>query len=247
MRYTILFLAALIATPALAQVGSDPADGNPFAPGDAAADGGGGDAFDNGSANPFGPGQGGSFGQSDFSDVGEAFGFGTRAKPGQVPGGLPGEEEGSGTAAKIPNPFDAAHDGIGMQGDMEMMMMGDEMMEEGMMDVGGMDMMAMSGGFRRPSEEDIFQRGLQLAISQLRQTEKQENKNVLLGYVKKAFEERYDKSIAKRRKELQQIKNRVVQLEKNLARREAAKQRVLEVQLQSVQLAAEGLLEMGGR
>lgn len=130
--------------------------------------------------------------------------------------------------------------GYGMMGEMDM-----EMEDMGM-DEGDMMMEGMMGGgmSSTPSPDDLFRAGLQKAILALKSTKSTTKKAVLLGYVRRAFQDRYEESIASRRSELEKIKLRVAQLESDLKRRESAKERVVEVQLQSVQLAAEGLMEL---
>ena len=73
----------------------------------------------------------------------------------------------------------------------------------------------------------------------------EKEREVLHGYVRTAFSDRYDKLIADRKKDLEKLKQSVARLDSDLKRREAAKDRVVQLQLQSVQLAAEGLLELG--
>lgn len=161
------------------------------------------------------------------------------------------------------NPFEAAAEameggrmGMGMDMGMEMDMDG---MDEGygMMDGGGggpeeMMMGGMGGmmgggmmGEYIPDPEQVFQRGLQRAIRSLRNAENDEQKTALKGYIKTALEQRYTRMIDMRRKELDRLKAQISKLEQDLKRREAAKKRVVEVQMQSVELASEGLLELG--
>ena len=111
-------------------------------------------------------------------------------------------------------------------------------------DYGGMNGL---GGHSMSPADRRFQTGLQRAIAAIRKSESEEDQTTLLNFVRRAFEERYDESIQSRQKQLLQIKQRVAKLESELKRREAAKSRVVEVQLQSVQLAAEGLLELDGQ
>jgi hypothetical protein len=166
---------------------------------------------------------------------------------------------------KIPNPFDlpsgmGAGMGVGMG---EGMMMGEmglgadgayggEMMDEsmemgmgmGMGEAGGMMGMAET---TKQAQDRMFRAGLQRAITALKQAKGEKQREVLLGYVREAMENRYDKIIIDRKNELARIKARVEKLESDLKRRVSAKQRVVNIQLQSVQLASEGLLELDGR
>ncbi len=219
MRFTILFSLCLIATTSLAQSNSPFGGGDPY---DSGSDATGGDPFGSNSATP----------GSDADDTS------AKKRPG-----------------KVLNPFDRS---LGLRGMRSMGMMGygkeDEGMEmymEGMemedMDM-GMEMDVMSGmmmGESRPTEDQLFQAGLQRAITALRIAKSENEKKQLLSYIRHAFTVRYEQTIARRRDELKKIKDRVAELESELVRREAAKSRVLEVQMQSVQLAAEGLMEIG--
>lgn len=137
---------------------------------------------------------------------------------------------------KIPNPF-ARPTSTGFAMEMGMGYMEDEMME---MDDFEMDM--MDDG---PSPDQVFRLGLQRAIQSLKKAKTDEESEVLRGYVRTAFSDRYDRLIASRKKDLDKLKRSVAKLESDLKRREAAKDRVVQLQLQSVQLAAEGLLELG--
>ncbi len=146
-------------------------------------------------------------------------------------------------AGKIPNPFDAG----GLGGGMEMMDSGmgdvEEMMGAAMdMGMGGMGGMGM--GMGGMSGVDRFQLGLQRAIKMLGNAKTESHRTVLQGYIRDALETRYEDIIAKRRKDLERLKRSVAELEDELNRREAAKDRVVGVQMQSVQLAAEGLLNL---
>lgn len=159
--------------------------------------------------------------------------------------------------SKVPNPFEEKPrgGGYGMMGagggDMEGMMGGmEEMTDEGMgMEMGyGMGMgddMGMGPGGAGFSQDQQFRRGLQRAIQLLQQAKTDNEKETLRDYVREAFDDRYAKMIASRKRDLERLKRSVAKLESDLKRREAAQQRVVEVQMQSVQLAAEGLLELG--
>jgi hypothetical protein len=154
--------------------------------------------------------------------------------------------------SKVPNPFEEKPrgGGYGMMGvgggDMEGMMGSFEEMEDEEM---GMDMvemgMGMGTGGAASSQDQRFRRGLQRAIQSLQQAKTDSEKETLRGYVRDAFDDRYTKMIASRKGDLERLKRSVAKLESDLKRREAAKERVVQVQMQSVQLAAEGLLELG--
>lgn len=136
----------------------------------------------------------------------------------------------------VPNPFAQPQRG-GMMG-MEMMMgMGEEEME---MD---MEMGGMSGMSSGPSPEQVFREGLQRAIIALRKAKSDDTREMLRGHIREAFEKRYETMIAARRKDIARLKQSVANLEAEMQRRAVAKDRVVQLQLQSVQLAAEGILE----
>ncbi len=136
---------------------------------------------------------------------------------------------------------------------------GMEMMTDGS---GGMDMMMGVGEYGSGSEDyeagmdgmmmdsmsnsrdQIFRLGLQRAIAALQKAKTEQEKQVLQGFVRKALSERYDRMISSRQEDLNKLKKKIAKLESDLKRREAAKDRVIQLQLQSVQLAAEGLLEL---
>ena len=154
------------------------------------------------------------------------------------------DQEDAVPVTKVKNPFDVTDKEVrsmmGDEGGMEMM--GMEMEEDAY--GGGMGMMM---GSEAPTEEDRFELGLQRAITALKAAKSEPERTALLAYVRRAFQDRYDRSILQRREELQKLKARLAKLDSDLKRREAAKSRVIEVQMQSVQLAAEGLMELDGR
>ena len=143
--------------------------------------------------------------------------------------------------------------GMGMGMDMEMeemgMMMEDEMgsgmdMGMGMMADGGMGGMDGGGMATETAEDRKFRLGLQHAIVWLRKVDGNEDQQQKLrGYIREAFENRYDRMMDKRKQDLAELRRGMEKLELEFRRRQAAKERVVQLQLQSVQLAAEGLLE----
>ena len=154
-----------------------------------------------------------------------------------------GEKTGERKKESVPNPFEQAEMMMGgMMG--EMGGMGMEMegtMEDEMEDM--MDMGMGMGGYGGPSPEQIFRQGLQRAIVALRKATNDDTKETLRGHIRNAFEERYEKMITARKQDIARLKQSVAKLEAEMKRREAAKDRVVQLQLQSVQLAAEGILE----
>ena len=140
----------------------------------------------------------------------------------------------------VPNPFDdVPQPTMGMSMDMEMEM--DDMMDD--MGMGGMGMGATSP--TRSIKEAKFRSGLQRAIAALSKSKSDDEKAVLRGHVRDAFEKRYDETMASRKKDIDRLRKSIARLESDLQRRVAAKDRVIQLQLQSVQLAAEGLLDLG--
>ena len=150
---------------------------------------------------------------------------------------------------KVANPFDAKLSSAGMgMGEMMGGAMGGAMggMGDDMEGMGMMSDMGMGSGMEAgPSPDQLFRHGLQRAIQSLKKAKTDSEREVLRGYIRIAFEGRYENLIARRKQDLERLKRSVVKLEDDLKRREAAKDRVVQLQLQSVQLAAEGLLELG--
>jgi predicted outer membrane protein len=153
------------------------------------------------------------------------------------------------TEATVQNPFEIADvmgaegmAGMGMMGGgMEMGMMSAMGGGEGMgeMGMGGMGM--GMGGMPDPNAK--FRHGLQTAIRMIQLAKSEEEKTVLRNFVREAFENRYDEMLASRQKDLEELRKGIKRLEQEIQRRGAAKERVVQLQLQSVQLAAEGLLD----
>ncbi|TWT84314.1 hypothetical protein CA13_57910 [Planctomycetes bacterium CA13] len=157
----------------------------------------------------------------------------------------------------VPNPFDippGSSDMMGMGG-----MYGGEISDrmgggmDGGMDLGSMDSGSMGGydmgGYGMeappPNLEQQFRQGLQRAITMLRQAKSDQQKEKLREYIRGAFEAKYDRMMAQRQKDLDELRKGIEKLESELKRRGEAKDRVVQLQLQSVQLAAEGLLDPG--
>ena len=178
-------------------------------------------------SNPYQPGAAGD---------GPRYGLGNQ-RPAKTP---------DANSPRVPNPFEVqpAAGGMGMGMGMNM---GFEEGFSGMeMDYGGVgmeDMMVEIGSEISPDQQ--FRQGLQRAIQALKKATTDNEKETLHGYIRDAFEDRYAKMITARRRDLDKLKQSVAKLESDLKRREAAKDRVVQVQMQSVQLAAEGLLELG--
>ncbi|MEM8669589.1 MAG: hypothetical protein AAGG48_18830 [Planctomycetota bacterium] len=120
--------------------------------------------------------------------------------------------------------------------------MGDMADFDDMEEMFGYGAMGSTGAF---DPEDFFRRALQRAIRGLREAENDDDRTTIKGYIKTALEERYSRMIKKRREDLEGLKAKIQKLEQDLKRRESAAKRVIEVQMQSVELASEGLLELG--
>ena len=143
----------------------------------------------------------------------------------QDSGGL--ETENLNTPGESTNPFDEP---ASVKDDY------DDMMDMGM----GMDELDTP----EPDLEANFRRGLQRAIKMLKKSKNETSKEIIRDYIRTAFSQRYDRMIDQRKKDVERLRKSITQLENDLQRRTAAKKRVVELQLQSVQLAAEGLLEI---
>lgn len=150
-----------------------------------------------------------------------------------------------GNSPSISNPFDENPMGGGMGGFGGMgAMYGDGDMGMGMeMDMGGgMDMgMGMEAA---PASEDVFRFRLKSAIKRIGAAKSEQEKATLMQYTEKGLADHYDEMIVRRRKDLERLKKSLAQLETDLGRREAAKERVVKLQLQSAILASEGLLDL---
>jgi hypothetical protein len=167
----------------------------------------------------------------------------TAARPQQAAGG--GGDQTT-EAKKVPNPFaqpPRRGAAMGLGGGMEGMGTGgmEEMMADMEMDTG----MGMGMEYTEILPDELFRRGLQRAIHSLKNAKSDEEGDALRGYVRAAFSERYDKMIVDRKRDVAKLKKSIAKLEQDLKRREFAKERVVQLQLQSVQLAAEGLLDLG--
>ena len=121
-------------------------------------------------------------------------------------------------------------------------------------DMDGMDMGSMSmsmgdmsdphGAPAAPTAEVVFNVRLQRAIEILKSSKDAGKKKALQGFIKDAFSQRYDQMMSVRNQDITRLRKRLATLEADHQRRVAAKERVVQLQLQSVQLAAEGLLDL---
>ena len=145
----------------------------------------------------------------------------------------------------ISNPFDENPMGGGMGG-MGGMYEGSGDMGMGMDGgMGGMDMgMGGYGMEEAPTSDYVFRFRLKNAIKRIGAAKSEQEKATLMQYTEKGLEDHYDEMIVRRRKDLARLKKSLAQLETDLTRREAAKERVVKLQLQSAILASEGLLDL---
>ncbi len=153
-------------------------------------------------------------------------------------------------AVSVANPFD-----LNLQSSsMESMGMGsgygmDMGTDTGMDTVLGSSMMGrydIIGDEPPISDEKLFRYRLRTAISQISEAKGADEKAALLKYTQTALQEQYDAMIARRTKDVDRLKERLAKLDADLQKRAAAKDRVVKLQMQSVILAAEGLLDLNG-
>ncbi|TWU16216.1 hypothetical protein [Allorhodopirellula heiligendammensis] len=151
----------------------------------------------------------------------------------------------SAPATNVANPFELnvpSGGGMGSMMGMDGSMMGDGYGDMGMGSMGYGD---MSGGSEPAfSNEQLFRYRLRTAISQISDAENADEKAALLKYTQAALQEQYDAMIARRTKDLNRLQEKLTRLEEDLRKRAAAKDRVVKLQMQSVILAAEGLLDL---
>lgn len=96
------------------------------------------------------------------------------------------------------------------------------------------------------SPSELFQKAVRDSVQRLAQAKTEAEKQQLLEAVRTAFHERYQQAIAQRQRELNRIEKQLQQLREDLERRRAAEQKVVEVQLRTIELAGEGLVQLGG-
>lgn len=147
--------------------------------------------------------------------------------------GYPGM--GSGSMGGYGGPGVNSSMGSGMGSEMEM----GSGMEMGMGMMGGMPAAAA------PTPSELFQQALQRAVQRLRSAKTEEEKQELLELVRSALSERYEQALTQREQELDDLEQRLQKLRTDLERRRQAQQKVIDVQLQTVELAGEGLVETG--
>ncbi len=147
----------------------------------------------------------------------------------------------------ISNPFDESPMGGGMGGmggGMGAMGGGMGAMGDGMGAMGdGMDM-GMEMGVDTWASDDVFRFRLKNAIKRIGASKTEQERTTLMQFTEKGLEDHYDEMIARRKKDLERLKKSLSQLETDLTRREAAKDRVVKLQMQSAILASEGLLDL---
>lgn len=98
-----------------------------------------------------------------------------------------------------------------------------------------------------PSPSDLFQTAVRNSVQRLARAKTDAEKQKLLETVRSAFHERYQQAIAQRQGELDRLEQQLQQLRQDLERRRAAEQKIVEVQLRTVELAGEGLVELSSQ
>lgn len=91
--------------------------------------------------------------------------------------------------------------------------------------------------------EARFKHALSMLIEQLASAETNSAKETLLGYAREALTERYTEQIELRRKEISRLELRLKELKEDLAKRSARAEQVVSLQINSLELASEGLID----
>jgi len=93
------------------------------------------------------------------------------------------------------------------------------------------------------NSEARFKHALSMVIEQLASAETSSAKKTLLGYAREALTERYTEQIELRRKEISRLEMRLKELKEDLAKRSARAEQVVNLQINSLELASEGLID----
>lgn len=96
---------------------------------------------------------------------------------------------------------------------------------------------------KQKNAEARFKHALAMLIDQLAAAESSTAKSTLLGYAREALTERYTEQIELRRKEISRLEGRLKELKEDLAKRSARAEQVVNLQLNSLELASEGLID----
>ncbi len=134
----------------------------------------------------------------------------------------------------------AAGIGSGYPGGMGMGAGGMPGMPGGGMSGGGMGGFAMSA---RTRKDLAFQNGLVRTLEQLKKTTDPEEKKVLLQYARDAFSKRYQEQLKERATTIESLERKLNQLKEDHKRRADATERIVDLQMKSLDLVAEGLLD----
>lgn len=106
----------------------------------------------------------------------------------------------------------------------------------------------MKGGYGGwvppPTEEQRFQLGIRRVVKSLEQAETEEEKERLLELGRKGLELQYQRKLNERKAELEKLRRQLEQLETDYGRRVQAMPRIIDLQLESLKLASEGLLNL---
>lgn len=89
----------------------------------------------------------------------------------------------------------------------------------------------------------LFQQAVRQTVKRLAAASTEAEKRKLLDLVRAAFNERYERAIATRQQELDELEQRLQALRADLDHRREAQEKVVDVQVRTVELAGEGLVE----
>lgn len=90
---------------------------------------------------------------------------------------------------------------------------------------------------------DPFRAGLARLLDMLPKAKSEEEKKQLLEYAREALTKRYQQQLENREREIRNLELRLTALRDEQQRRSDAAERIIELQMKSLELAAEGLLE----
>ncbi len=104
-----------------------------------------------------------------------------------------------------------------------------------------MESMGSGYGSSTDPEAEMFHASLRKGISYLKNAKTNEERKSMEGQIKQALSDRFERQLAKREQEVAAIEERIKKLKEELARRRATAARVVDVQMETVRLAAEGI------
>lgn len=140
-----------------------------------------------------------------------------------------------------PNPFEMPSEagGYGGYGEMGGYPGGGGGYGGGMMGEGYGEM----GGYGGGSPPDPFRAGLDRLLDMLREAKSEAEKKQLMEYAREALAKRYKQQLERREAEISDLERRLDALRQEQQRRNDAAERIVDLQMRSLELAAEGLLE----